>query len=52
MKKFLFTLFIIISSVNVSNAQFLKSGIAVTLVTPAGNFSDLVGTGYGGVFMA
>jgi hypothetical protein len=22
------------------------------LVTPAGNFSDLVGTGYGGVFMA
>jgi hypothetical protein len=35
-----------------SNAQFLKSGVAVTAVTPVGNFSDIVNPGYGGVFMA
>jgi len=51
MKKSLFTLLLMISSVSVSNAQFLKPGIAFTLVTPTGNFSDLVGTGYGGVVM-
>ena len=44
---FLFVIF----SMGISNAQFIKSGIAFTVVTPAGTFSDLVGTGYGGVFM-
>ncbi len=52
MKKFLVTLFLIVSLVSITNAQFLESGIAVTLVSPVGNFSDAVGTGYGGVFMA
>lgn len=52
MKKLCFTFLIIISLTNISNAQFLESGVAVTLVTPMGEFSDAVGTGFGGVFMA
>jgi hypothetical protein len=51
MKKSVYTFFLIISFVIASNAQSIKSGIAVTAVTPAGNFSDLVSTGYGGAFM-
>jgi len=52
MKKLLLTVFLIISLVNVNKAQFLESGIAVTMVTPVGDFSESVGTGYGGVVMA
>jgi len=52
MKKLLLTVFLIISLVNVNKAQFLESGIAVTMVTPVGDFSESVGTGFGGVFMA
>jgi hypothetical protein len=51
MKKLL-TVIITVLLMNVSNAQFIESGIAITAVTPMGDFSDLVGTGYGGVFMA
>jgi len=51
MKKFQYIIFLIIFSVGVSNAQSLETGIGVSLNTPAGNFSDLVGTGYGGTFM-
>jgi hypothetical protein len=52
MKKFQFTILLIVSLVSATKAQFLESGIAATLVTPAGDFSNAVGTGYGGVFMA
>ncbi len=52
MKKLIYIFFLVVLGVNISNAQFLKSGIAVTAVTPVGNFADAVGTGYGGVFMA
>lgn len=50
MKKLQVLLVIIFTTV--SNAQLLQSGIAVTAVTPMGDFSDVVNTGYGGVFMA
>lgn len=50
MKKLQVLLVIIFTTV--SNAQLLQSGIAVTAVTPMGDFSDVVSTGYGGVFMA
>jgi hypothetical protein len=43
---------LIIFLVTISDAQSIQSGIAVTAVTPVGNFSNAVGTGYGGVFMA
>lgn len=52
MKKFLFTILLLITFVCTSSAQSIKTGIAATAATPAGNFSDLVSTGYGGVFMA
>jgi hypothetical protein len=52
MKNFIIISILIFSFINVSKAQFLQSGIAVTAVTPVGNFSDRVNTGYGGVFMA
>ena len=52
MKKLWITLLFIISLSSISKAQLLESGVAVTLVTPMGEFSDVVGTGYGGVFMA
>ncbi len=51
MKKFQYIIFLIVFLVSVSNAQSLQTGIGVSLNTPAGNFSDLVGTGYGGTFM-
>ncbi len=51
MKKFQYIIFLIVFSVGVSNAQSLQTGIGVSLNTPAGNFSDVVGTGYGGAFM-
>ena len=51
MKKIYFTILLSFLLINISNAQSLKSGIAVTAVTPTGNFADAVGTGYGGVFM-
>lgn len=51
MKKLQLISLLIIFLTSVSNAQLLKSGIAVTGVTPMGEFSDAVGTGYGGVFM-
>lgn len=52
MKKIRLTAHLIIFLVGILNAQSIQSGIAVTAVTPVGNFSDAVGTGYGGVFMA
>lgn len=52
MKKFLLPALFILSFSTFSNAQSISSGIAFTAVTPAGNFADAVGTGYGGVFMA
>jgi hypothetical protein len=51
MKKFQYIIFLIVFLVSVSNAQSLQTGIGVSLNTPAGNFSDVVGTGYGGTFM-
>ena len=51
MKKFQYIIFLIVFLVGVSNAQSLQTGIGVSLNTPAGNFSDVVGTGYGGAFM-
>ena len=50
MKK-LYTVLFTVLIMNISNAQFISSGIAVTAVTPMGDFSDEVSTGYGGVFM-
>lgn len=52
MKSSVLTFLLVFSFLTVTNAQFLSSGIAVTAITPVGNFSDAVGTGYGGVFMA
>jgi hypothetical protein len=52
MKRLVYSTLLIISFVYTSNAQSIEGGIAATAATPAGNFSDLVGTGYGGVFMA
>lgn len=52
MKKFTLTALLIFLFVTASNAQFISSGVAVTSVTPVGNFSDIAGTGFGGVFMA
>ena len=52
MKKFVFIISLLISFICTSNAQSIESGLAAAAVTPSGNFSDLVGTGYGGVFMA
>ena len=51
MKQFWFTFLLIISFTSISNAQLLESGIAATVVTPVGDFSDAVDTGFGGVFM-
>ena len=51
MKKFVITIFLLIPFIYTSNAQSIEGGIAATVVTPTGNFSDLVGTGYGGVFL-
>jgi hypothetical protein len=51
MKKLL-TILITILLMNTSSAQFIESGIAVTAVTPMGDFSDVVSTGFGGVIMA
>lgn len=52
MKKFQYIIFLIVFLVSVSNAQSLKTGIGVSLNTPAGNLSkNSVGTGYGGTFM-
>ena len=51
MKKFQYIIFLIVFLVGVSNAQSLQTGIGVSLNTPAGNFSNVVGTGYGGAFM-
>ncbi|RPI75839.1 MAG: hypothetical protein EHM47_01525 [Ignavibacteriales bacterium] len=52
MKRLTLTALLIFLLVNEATAQFLESGVAVTAVTPVGNFSDIAGTGYGGVFMA
>ncbi len=52
MKKFIYSFLLIICFISISNAQSIEGGIAATAATPVGNFSDLVGTGYGGVFMA
>lgn len=52
MKKITLIIFSTIFFAAISNAQSISSGIAATAVTPVGNFSDAVGTGYGGVFMA
>jgi hypothetical protein len=52
MKKIWITTFFIIITAGISNSQSISSGIAVTAVTPTGDFSDEAGTGYGGVFMA
>jgi len=52
MKKFRYVSIIVTFLVGVSSAQSIESGIAVSLNTPSGNFSDIAGTGYGGAFMA
>jgi hypothetical protein len=52
MKTIRLTALLIIFLAGILNAQSIQSGIAITAVTPVGNFSDAVGTGYGGVFMA
>ncbi len=51
MKKLQLTILIIFFFACISNAQLLQSGIAVTAVSPTGDFSNIAGTGFGGVFM-
>ncbi|OGU27707.1 MAG: hypothetical protein A2057_02545 [Ignavibacteria bacterium GWA2_35_9] len=52
MKRFQYIIILIIFLASISKAQSIESGIGVSLNTPAGNFSNVVGTGYGGAFMA